>query len=80
LLSTTPTGSDYGAINAFLDLDGGPVTIAPGDLGLKCDVDAIYFRVSRTTETLKFTSGGKPGGFDPAIFDYITLESTNTTY
>ena len=80
LLSTTPAGTDYGSINAFLDLNGGPVTTSTGAFGLKCDGDAIYFRVSRTTETLKFISGGKLGGFDPAIFDYITLESTNTTY
>jgi hypothetical protein len=80
LLSTTPTGSDYGAINGFLDLDGGPVTLDGGARGLKCDDNAIYFRVSRSTETLNFITGGKPGGFDPAIFDYITLESTNTTY
>ena len=71
---------NYGAVNGAIDLVGTPNN-ADGKIGLKCIDNAIYLRVgNRKTETLKFFNGDTPGIFDPAIFDYITLESTNTTY
>ena len=62
----------YGQINAYVDLKGSPNTT----YGLKCIDDAFYFRVARSTETLEFIRDG----FDPAVFSYITLETTHEEY
>ena len=67
------TQGGYGAINGYVDLKDSPNI--PN--GLKCIGDAFYFRVARTTETLQFTESAD---FDPALFSYITLETTNETY